>query len=126
MWTPSLQVAFALDRLLSLNLLARKDFGLVCEVLAAINVESSQIKEVSKIAISARRIICVIMIFGKYRVIKVSEEAVKSPVRWKCNGNIKSVVMGNEKVVVEKVDKVRIHGNAFTFHNNIGTAHGMV
>lgn len=63
---------------------------------------------------------------GKYRVSQFSKETVKSPVRWKWNGNIESAVMGDEKVIVEVINKIRNHGKAFTFHDNKGTDHGMV
>jgi len=32
--------------------------------------------------------------------------------------------MSDEKVVVEVMDKVRNHGETFTFHNNKGTDYG--
>ncbi len=34
--------------------------------------------------------------------------------------------MGNEKIVIEIIDKISDHGEAFTFHDNEGTDHGMV
>lgn len=33
--------------------------------------------------------------------------------------------MGNEKIVIEIIDKISDHGEAFTFHDNEGTDHGM-
>jgi len=33
--------------------------------------------------------------------------------------------MGNEKIVIEIIDKVSNHGEAFTFHGNEGTNHGV-
>lgn len=34
--------------------------------------------------------------------------------------------MGNEKVVIEIIDKISDQGEAFIFHENEGTDHGMV
>jgi hypothetical protein len=59
-------------------------------------------------------------------MIKVNQETIKSPVGWKGNGNIKSTVMGNEKVIIQIINKVRNHREAFTFHNNKCTNHGVV
>lgn len=59
-------------------------------------------------------------------MVKIFQEAVKSPVRRKRQGNIKAAVMGNEKIVIEIIDKISDHGEAFTFHDNEGTDHGMV
>lgn len=59
-------------------------------------------------------------------MIKVIEEMVKSPVKWKGNGDIKTAVMGDEKVIVEAINKFCNHGKAFAFHDNKGTDHGMV
>lgn len=59
-------------------------------------------------------------------MVKVFEEAVKSPIRGKGAKNIKPTVVSNEKIIVEIVHKVSDHGKAFTFHNNKGTNHGMV
>lgn len=33
--------------------------------------------------------------------------------------------MGNEKIIIEIIDKVSDHGEAFTFHDKEGTDHGM-
>ena len=59
-------------------------------------------------------------------LVKVFKETVKSPVRGERQRNIKAAVVGDEKVVIEIINKVSNHGKAFTFHNNKGTDHGMV
>lgn len=41
-------------------------------------------------------------------------------------GKYQSAVMGNKKIVIEIIDKVGNHGEAFTFHDDEGTNHGMV
>lgn len=46
-------------------------------------------------------------------MVKVFKEAVKCPVRRKRQGNIKTAVMSDEKVVVQVIDKVGYHGEAF-------------
>lgn len=51
-------------------------------------------------------------------MVKGFEKAVKEPVKGKGTGNINPTVMGNEKVVVEIIDKVKNHGKAFTFHDD--------
>lgn len=62
----------------------------------------------------------------KQVMAKIFKEAVKSPIRRQGTGYIKTAVMGNEKVVVQVIDKVGNHGKTFAFHNNKGTNHGMV
>ena len=59
-------------------------------------------------------------------MVKIFQEEVKSTVRRKRQGNSKAAVMGNEKIVIEIIDKVSNHGEAFTFHDNEGTNHGVV
>ncbi len=59
-------------------------------------------------------------------MVKVFQETVKSPVRRQRQGNIKTIVVYDEKVVVEIIDKIGNQGEAFTFHYNKGTDHGMV
>lgn len=59
-------------------------------------------------------------------MVKVFEETVKSPVRWKRNSNIKTAVMGDEEVIVEVINKFRNHGKPFTFHDNKGTDQSMI
>lgn len=54
-------------------------------------------------------------------MIKVFEEAVKSPIRRKGFGKIKTAVMGNQKVVVKIINKICDQGKAFAFHDNKGT-----
>jgi len=41
-------------------------------------------------------------------------------------GNVKIAKMSNEKVIVKIIDKVRNHGETFTFHNNEGTNHSVI
>ena len=53
-------------------------------------------------------------------MVKAFEETVKSPIRGKRHGDIKTAVMGNEKVVVKVIKKVSNHRKAFAFHNNKG------
>ena len=59
-------------------------------------------------------------------MMEVHQEAVKSPVGRKRFRNIKTAVMGNEKVIIQIINKVRYHGKAFAFHNNERTEHSMV
>lgn len=54
------------------------------------------------------------------------QKAVKSPVRGKRRSNIKTAVMSDEKIVVEVIDKVGKHGEAFAFHDNKRTDHSMI
>lgn len=42
-------------------------------------------------------------------MVKMFEETVKSPVRGERHGDIKTAVMGNEKVVVKVIKKVSDH-----------------
>lgn len=58
-------------------------------------------------------------------MVKVFKEAVKRPVGGKRKGNIKTAVVSDEKVVVQVIDKVGYHGEAFTLHHNKSTNHGM-
>lgn len=59
-------------------------------------------------------------------MVKMFEETVKSPIRGKRHGDIKTAVMSNEKVVVKVIKKVSNHRKAFAFHDNKGTDHSMV
>ena len=59
-------------------------------------------------------------------MVKIFQEAVKSPVRRKRQGDIKSAVMGNEKVVVKRISKVNYHGETFIFNDDERTNHGML
>lgn len=59
-------------------------------------------------------------------MVKVFEEMVKSPIRGKRYGNIKTAVMSKEKVVVKVIKKVSDHRKTFAFHDNKGTDHSMV
>lgn len=56
-------------------------------------------------------------------MVEAFEETIKSPIRRKRKGDIKTAVISNEKVVVKIVDKVRNHGKTFAFHDNEGTNH---
>ncbi len=53
-------------------------------------------------------------------MVKVFKETVKGSVRGKQQGNIKTAVVCDEKVVIQINDKVSYHGKAFAFHNNKG------
>ena len=44
----------------------------------------------------------------------------------KRQGDIKSAVMGNEKVVVKRISKVNYHGETFIFNDDERTNHGML
>ena len=57
---------------------------------------------------------------------EANQKAVKCPIGRKGLRNIKTSVMGNEKVVIEIINKVGYHGKTFTFHNNKRTNHSMV
>lgn len=45
-------------------------------------------------------------------MIEVHQKTVKCPIGREWLGNIKTTVMGNEKVVVQIICKVRYHGKA--------------
>ena len=58
-------------------------------------------------------------------MVKVFQKTVKCPVRGKRQGDVKTAVVCDEKVVVQVIDKVGNHGKTFAFHNDKGTDHGM-
>ena len=58
-------------------------------------------------------------------MVKVFQEAVKRLVKGKWQGNGKTTVVCNEKVV-QVIHKVGNHEESFTFHHDKGTNHGMV
>lgn len=59
-------------------------------------------------------------------MVKIFKEAVKGPVGGKRQGDVKTAVVRNEKVIVKVVDKVGNHGKAFAFHDDKGANHGVV
>lgn len=63
---------------------------------------------------------------GKHVMVKVFEETVKRPIRRKWNGYIKTTIMGNQKIIIKKINKVCNHGKAFTFHDDEGAYHGAI
>ena len=63
---------------------------------------------------------------GQDIMVKVIQETVKCPVRGKRQRNIKTAIVGDEKVIIEIIDKVSDHGKTFTFHDNKGTDQGMI
>ena len=63
---------------------------------------------------------------GKKVIVKVFEEAIKSPIRRQWSGYVKTAVMGNEKVIVKVVNKIRNHRETFAFHDNESADHSVI
>ena len=59
-------------------------------------------------------------------MVKVFEETVKGPIRRQRSGDVKTAVMGNKKVIVKVVNKIRNHRETFAFHDNESADHGVV
>ncbi len=114
-WTPSLQSLSALGWLLDLSLWGRNDLGLFYEVLAETGVGSSPIKNLSINPFWKEQK----PVPAKYRqdiMVKVIKKTIKGSVRGKWQGNIKTTVVCDEKVVIQIIDKVSYHRKAFAFH----------
>ena len=59
-------------------------------------------------------------------VVKLLKEAVKSPVRWKWHGYVKTTIMSNQKVIIKIINKVCDYGKVFAFHDNECTDYSVV
>lgn len=59
-------------------------------------------------------------------MIKGFKETGKCPIGRKGQGNVKTAVVGNEKVIIQIIGKVGNHGKAFAFHHNKSTDHSVV